>query len=77
MRPPQIIPVEKLAQAALLFDAVGGGAQVNRGRGSRLVDAAPLLYGFCGHEPIGSRRLRLVQCKIGRGIPDVDIAGER
>src|SRR5207302_9944857 len=29
MRTPQIIPVEKLAKAALLFDAVGGGAQVD------------------------------------------------
>src|SRR5256714_4265578 len=29
MRPPQIIPVEELGKAALLFDAVGGWAQVN------------------------------------------------
>src|SRR5260221_10929063 len=29
MRTPQIIPVEELAKAALLFDAVGGGAQVD------------------------------------------------
>src|ERR1700724_130305 len=29
MRPPQIIPVEELGQAALLFDAVGRGAQVD------------------------------------------------
>src|ERR1700757_3578503 len=29
MRTPQIIPVEELAKAALLFDAVGGWAQVD------------------------------------------------
>src|SRR5712675_2429843 len=29
MRPPQIIPVEELGKAALLFDAVGGWAQVD------------------------------------------------
>src|SRR6185312_2026213 len=29
MRPPQIIPVEELAKAALLFDAVGRWAQVD------------------------------------------------
>src|SRR5258705_3665624 len=29
MRTPQIIPVEKRAKAALLFDAVGGRAQVD------------------------------------------------
>src|ERR1700745_3176372 len=29
MRTPQIIPVEELAKAALLFDAVGRGAQVD------------------------------------------------
>src|SRR6201993_1962241 len=29
MRPPQIIPVEELAKAALLFDAVGCWAQVD------------------------------------------------
>jgi hypothetical protein len=29
MRPPQIIPVEELGKAALLFDAVGRGTQVD------------------------------------------------
>ena len=29
MRPPQIIPVEELGKAALLFDAVGGWTQVD------------------------------------------------
>jgi hypothetical protein len=29
MRTPQIIPVEEFAKAALLFDAVGRGAQVD------------------------------------------------
>src|SRR5437764_2811206 len=29
MRPPQIIPVEELGKTALLFDAVGGWAQVD------------------------------------------------